>query len=399
MNLILKTIFLSAGILLSTLQMYGVGSRIAYADAFATARGNAFTATADSASAVFYNIAGLTQLEGSDVQANVYAFSASHTFSGEFVGNAESDDDYQPLPNFFAAHKFKDEPFAIGLGIYAPFALGVDWGEDAPFAPLGYESDLAYVKNHIALAWQITKTFSVGMGISYDDADITLKTTGPLGTFTGDDQTVGHALSLLWQPSKNHSFGLNYQAATKMTFDGKQKDFLIPGVGLFSSNATAELDFPESIVAGYSWRPNDKWNIEFNVDWTNWDKVDDLIISNDVYTTPVALNWESAFLYEIGVTRYFENGWNVSMGYTYAENAIPAGDFSPLVPDADRNFLNIGIGREYAEFYWQIAYQFTFDTKRTLSQTPTSATDPAILTNGEYDLESQSLAFSIGYKF
>lgn len=136
-----------------------------------------------------------------------------------------------------------------------------------------------------------------------------------------------------------------------------------------------------------------------NVDWTNWDKVNDLVMTNAYYFAPVALNWESAFLYEIGATRYFDNGWNVSAGYTYAENAITENDFTPLVPDANRNFLNFGVGREYDNFSWQLVYQFSFDTKRTISNTPTSATDPALLTNGEYDLQSQSIAFSIGYKF
>lgn len=384
---------------ISFLEVNAVGSRIAYIDAFATARGNAFTATADAPSAVFYNIGGLTQLEGTQVQANVYAFSAEHTFSGEFVSDAKADNHFQPLPNFFAAHKIKNQPFAIGFGMYAPFALGVDWGADAPFAAVGYRSELAYVKHAFALAWKVTDTLSVGIGVSYDNADISLKTAGPLGSIEGDDQTIGHSLSIRWQPSEHHAFGLNYQAATELTFKGHQTNFEVPSFGFFSDSAEADLDFPESITFGYSWRPNEWWNVEFNIDWTNWDKVDDIKITNSFYTTSVPLNWESAFLFDIGATRYFENGWNISVGYTYVENAVSEDDFTPLVPDTNRNFLNVGCGRQYDRFSWQLAYQLSFDTKRTLSNTPTSLSDPSLLTNGEYDLQSQSLAFSVAYKF
>src|SRR5271157_2224104 len=41
-------------------------------DAFATARGEAFVATADNPSAIYYNPAGITQLEGNNLRAGVY---------------------------------------------------------------------------------------------------------------------------------------------------------------------------------------------------------------------------------------------------------------------------------------------------------------------------------------
>ena len=65
--------FLSAVILAgSTSTLWGTGFRVPDQDAFATARGEAFVATADNPSAIYYNPAGLTQLEGQNLRGGVY---------------------------------------------------------------------------------------------------------------------------------------------------------------------------------------------------------------------------------------------------------------------------------------------------------------------------------------
>src|SRR5436190_18009123 len=51
---------------------YGLGIRIADQDARATARGNAFTATADNPSAIYYNPAGITQLYSPDLNSPAF---------------------------------------------------------------------------------------------------------------------------------------------------------------------------------------------------------------------------------------------------------------------------------------------------------------------------------------
>src|SRR5262245_56879978 len=51
--------------------VFGIGFRIPNQDAEAIARGNAFVATADNPSAIYYNPAGITQLEGHNAQIGV----------------------------------------------------------------------------------------------------------------------------------------------------------------------------------------------------------------------------------------------------------------------------------------------------------------------------------------
>ncbi len=397
MNLNQKLALLAGLSLAGTVTTHAAATRVAYIDAFATARGNAFTATADNASAVFYNGAGLTQLEGTQIHGSVYAISADYS-ADTLLGKDAMDDDFQAVPSAFVSHNLKDSPLAFGFGVYSPFALGSDWGSDAAFTldpSIPYEADLVYTKYHAVVAWQVTETLSLAAGVSYDDSDVEIKTNAL--KFDADDDTVGFSLSALWQPSVKHSFGLNYQAKTEVTYDGDttlHDPYFTPFSGKYKTEA--DLTFPESIVFGYSYRPNEKWNIEFNVDWTNWDRVDDLTIEGlpgFLPTPSYELDWESAFIWELGATRYFENGWNVSAGYTYVESAVPDQGFLPIVPDADRHFFALGVGRDYGNFYWQATYQYTYADDRKVSGSGHPTVD------GDYDLDSQAVACSVGYRF
>ncbi len=397
MNLNQRLLLLTGLSLASTLTSHAAATRIAYVDAFATARGNAFTATADNASAVFYNGAGLTQLEGTQIHGSVYAVSLDYS-ADTTLGNDDMDDDFQAVPSAFVSHNLKDTPFAMGFGIYSPFALGSDWGSDANFTldpSVPYEADLAYTKYHAVLAWQVTETLSLSAGASYDETDVKLKANAL--KFDANDDTVGFSLAAMWRPSEKHSFGLNYQAKTEVTYDGNttlHPEFFGPFAGKFKTEA--DLTFPESIVFGYSYRPNEKWNIEFNVDWTNWDRVDDLTIEGLnplIGDISYDLDWESAFIWELGVTRYFDKGWNVSAGYTYIENAVPDQGFLPIVPDSDRHAFAVGVGRDYGNIYWQLAYQYIYASDRGVSGNDKPTVD------GDYDLDSQAVAFSVGYRF
>src|ERR1700728_1659134 len=68
-----------------------VGFRLPNQDPEAIARGNAFVATADNPSAIYYNPAGITQLEGQNVSAGLYLISTAGKFEATSGATAETD--------------------------------------------------------------------------------------------------------------------------------------------------------------------------------------------------------------------------------------------------------------------------------------------------------------------
>src|SRR5437867_13203196 len=111
-------------------RLNGLGVRVPDQGAIATARGNAFVATADNPSAIYYNPAGITQFEGNEVQAGVYAITLQSTYTSAATGKkTDSNREFQGVPQIYYTHSFSPFPLSAGLGLYAPYGLSLNWPE------------------------------------------------------------------------------------------------------------------------------------------------------------------------------------------------------------------------------------------------------------------------------
>jgi len=54
------------------------------------------------------------------------------------------------------------------------------------------------------------------------------------------------------------------------------------------------LDFPQIVTGGVPFRPTTNWNIEVDIDWTDWDTVKTAPIDR---VGALQLHWQSSFLY------------------------------------------------------------------------------------------------------
>src|SRR6266404_4508730 len=75
-----------------------VGFRLPNQDPEAIARGNAFVATADNPSAIYYNPAGITQIQGQNLRAGVYLVSAGIEYESPSGIKATANSDFKPVP-------------------------------------------------------------------------------------------------------------------------------------------------------------------------------------------------------------------------------------------------------------------------------------------------------------
>jgi long-chain fatty acid transport protein len=382
-------------------KLSAVGFRLPNQDPDAIARGNAFAATADDPSAIYYNPAGITQLEGQNLRAGIYAVSAGIKYNNSSGGSATANSDLQPVPQIYYACSFTNVPVSIGLGIYAPYGLALDWGNNAPFNTIGESGKVLYLCFNPIVAWRVTKTLSIGGGptINYSQAtlDQAITPTGGQSKVTGDGTDVGFNVGILWQPHPKWSFGVNYRSATTINYKGTASQSGAPFSPFFpsSTSSSAAIRYPQYIVGGISFRPTPVWNLEFDLDWTDWHDVKQINVNNTPFgNTVILLNYRSSFMYEFGVTRQLGNGWFASVGYFYSENSSPDANFNPLIPDADLQLGGIGFGHRGKRWDWSAAYQFGYDGGRTVTG---DTTNPSA--NGTYKTFNNAVNVAVTLKF
>jgi len=357
----------------------------------AVGKGNAFVATANTAAAVYYNAAGLSQIDASSVQVGFYAI-AIDTEARVAGGKFDLDDDIQVVPQIYSAFRL-NEKVVLGLGINSPFGLSSDWGNDTTFNTTATSSELEYATVWAVASYQVNECFSVGGGLGFHHADIDLRRS--LGfpdsefSFQGEDQAISWTVSALWQPSEKHSFGAVYRSKTDFTLEGKVN--IVPL--LPQNNGQVDFSTPATFAVGYSYRPNKRWNIEVNVEWVNWDDFGTLILEQDgAPDTPIPFEWEDSFVYSIGAEYDFGNGYLGRVGYNFIESSQPDEFYNPGIADADRHWLTLGIGHKGESWSWDAAYQYAFSDRDV-----DSALDPSV--NGDYKTRAHSFSLTARYDF
>ncbi len=386
-----------AGLILlqSPLRVLGLGDRIANQDAEAIGRGNAFVATADNPAALYYNPAGITQLEGQNLQVgalvylNIYADYLSP--SGEHFENNHK---ILPVPNVDYVFTPKDQPFSFGLGIYAPFGLGMEWPDNAPFRDAGIKAQLTYLTINPVVAWKPISSLSIAAGPTFNYSEAELIQGVIMSPyqfhFKGHDWGYGFNAGVLWQPHPMWSFGAKYFSPTTMDYDGTASFNPNPGFLPQPTLTKSHLNFPQMVVGGVSFRPTTNWNFEVDVDWADWDRVKNLTIDN-IGVLP--LNWQSSFFYEFGITRQLGKGYYASVGYFFSQASTPDQYYTPLVPDTDLHIGSLGGGYKGEHWTWAFALQIIGGSYRNIQ----NSVDPTV--NGQYKLFTPTLSFSVGYHF
>jgi len=380
------------------------GFRLPDQDAFAAARGEAFAATADNPSAIYYNPAGITQLPGHQLRGGVYGLKLDVSYESPGGQSFDNEADLHAVPQLFYTYGAEKLPLAFGLGVYSPYGLSSEWPQDTGFRTLATQGRLTYVTVNPVAAWRITPQISIaaGLTVSYVDTDLQQGFATPLAgfgdtfKFQGNGVAVGFNAGVLWKPMEQLQFGVNYRSATSVDLDGTT-DLSSPQ---FNSNqgATAEFDFPQNVVFGVSWRPSPKWNLEFNLDWTDWSRLGTVTIKQPpLPDADLVLNWESSFYYEFGATRYLDHGWSVSAGYIFNENSVPDEYYQPLVADENRHFFSAGFGWQGGHLSVDFAYQFGYGPARTVTGSiPNQFGQTA---DGTYRFLSNAVMASVGWRF
>jgi len=371
--------------------IFALGIRLPDQDAFATARGNAFAATANDPAAIYYNPAGISQLDGANFSLGMYGITFASRYTSPAGSGINSQQEWGALPQTFSTLSFTNYHLAAGFGVYSPYGLTMEWPNKAPWSPFGQDGSITYIRANPVLAWQPCDTLSIAAGAMLDYSQAELKTSVPGISLHGRDTDVGFNAAILWHPLPKHFLGLTYRSATDMNYNGHVS---FQGLPFPSQAASLNFHLPQTLAGGYSFRPTTNWNLEVDADWSDWTSLRNAPIqTGPVPAGALSFNWKPSTIYEFGVTRYLGAGWRASGGYMFSENSVPDSSFNALIPDSDRHLFSVGVGKTCHHLSWDAAYQLGIGPSRSVS----GDINPA--DNGRYEFLCNAFSFNIAWHF
>lgn len=374
----------------------------------ASGMGNAYAgaaATAENASTIFFNPAGMTYLPDSQVVVALHAIRPSAKFnnngSRSVLGTALSTGDggdagsWAFLPNLYFAKALNDS-VRLGIGLNAPFGLKTEYDDGWTGRYHALKSELKTININPSVAFKVNDNVSLGAGLNYQRVSAQLSKAVDFGSvcvatllskapafvgqcaanginptasdgkskFEGDDWSWGFNLGAIIQVIPSTRVGLAYRSEIRhklegqATIKGEEVFNALPGflaalktglIGNFQdSDVEAKLDLPATFSASIFHHVNDNLDLMADATWTGWNSFQTLRVVRTSGTLSGATldvqpeNWENTMRYSVGASYRYNDSLKLRAGVAYDESPVSDKWLTPRIPDNNRTWLSFG---------------------------------------------------------
>lgn len=427
--------------------------------------GTAFAGTAaaaDDATTVYFNPAGLTQLDSIQVAGLASGIEITSEFQdsgsvaafGQPLGGGGGGDagDWNFVPSAYIAAPLTDK-LAIGLGVGAPFGLKLVYDEGWIGRFQALRSEIETINVNPSIAWQINDRLSIGAGVSYQrlQAELTnavnysaavaqgvqqLVAAGQLpaaaapgiiaanvglegaARVRGDDTGWGFNAGILFNASDATRIGITYRSAIEYEVGGTISFTApavvpnpigasiiaaasAPGAPLSSGSVSVDLKVPDSAVLALRHQLNRKVALLADVAWTGWSTVQELRVVRDTGVTASVTPelWNDVWRYALGATYELRPEVTLRAGVAYDNTPVPDATRTARLPDPDRTWTAVGM-RWQPSKAWVIdfAYAHLFSETVPLNQNAGSTAVSGLLL-GEQQSDIDIVSAQLIYRF
>lgn len=387
------------------------GFRLPDQDTAAMGMGGAFVGQADNPSAVWYNPAGITQLDGTRVSVGVLAIYPVMNHEN-MNGTTDVSERNVFLPvQLFATDKVNDR-VSLGLGITSPFGLSTNWSDSSATSNVATLSRVKTIDINPNIAYKINDGLSVAAGVDYMILQATMNKLLPIGNalfrLNGDGTGLGANAGVKYNATDQLNLGLSYRSRVKIKVDGTAE--VGAPLGL-SNSAQTEIILPDLIQFGASYKATEKLTLNADLDYTWWSTYDRLVIKSNTIlflssgTTDTSIDekdWKNTWAIRIGGQYKLSEQWKLRAGYVYDQSPVPSDRFDTRVPDADRQGITIGTGYTSGNITIDASYMYLHFKNRTISNSiagQPSGSAPIASLDGTYKSVGHLAGITVAYKF
>jgi len=389
----------------------------------ASGLGNAYAgsaAVADNASTIYYNPAGMTQLQAREFSVGLAAVNASFKFnnSGSQAGllnNAGDGGDgggWGYPPNGYLSWALTKDLY-IGLGVGAPFGLKTEYDNPWIGAAQSRKFEITTVNINPSIAYRVNEMISVGAGVSWQRLEAeyvrTVSTflTSQTATLNLDDDAWGWNVGVLFNISPSTKVGLSYRSTINYSTTG---DIQVTGPNntvnrAGSSSAKADIKLPDTFILSATQVLSDRWELLGDISWTGWSsipQVDIIRSSNTNLFVPGVVgqasgataqtldtNFNDTWRFALGANYKFDEAWKLKFGIAYDQTPVPDAEHRLVsLPDNDRTWFAAGAQwkpNKTSALDFGVAYLYLSSPDINNNQNTLSPTTTRGLVRGSYD--------------
>jgi long-chain fatty acid transport protein len=411
------SIFMAAvlGIAVCFSTSFAAGFRLPDQDTAALGMAGAFVGQADSPAAVWYNPAGMIQLDGTRISGGVIGIYPVLTHENNTVNAGTTDvserDIHLPV-HLYATHRLNDN-IVFGLGVNNPFGLSTDWDPASSTRYVATFSKVVTTEVNPNIAYKLNDNMSVAFGVAYVQLRATLEKTVNLGglspafdrnfRLSGDGDGWGLNAAALYKIAPSVNVGLSYRSRVKINVDGDAG--LTGGPSATSATGQTSITLPDLIQLGVSYEASDKLTVNADIDYTMWSTYDRIVVtsSNPLFNATDEKQWHDVWCLRVGGQYQLSDQWKLRIGYVYDKNPVGESRFETRTPDSDRQGITIGTGYAIGNTTVDLAYLYLRFNNRTidssLADNDANPFTPDNSLNGTYKSKAHLAGITIGYKF
>ena len=388
----IRSVHIAVGTALALASGQTLASGFALLEQSASRLGTAFAGTAaaaDDATTLFYNPAGMMNLDGVQVTAVASGIGLSSEFTnsnsqpalGQTLGGDGGDaGGFHGIPALYVAVPFTKD-LAAGFAFNVPFGLTLEYDDDWMGRFQAIKSEIQTYNFNPSLAFRLNDHISLGFGLSYQRilAELTnaVNYTAVIGSVSpalvpsnlglegdlvvrGDDSAWGFNAGVLFEFSERTRLGLSYRSSIHYEVDGTVNftppipttlagtaivaGASAPGNQLSDGGATVQLELPDIATASFFQAIGDRAELLVDIAWTGWSSVQylNVVRDNGVVLSSTPELWEDTWRYALGMTWKLSDAWKLRGGVAYDETQVPDSTRTARLPDTERTWVAIG---------------------------------------------------------
>ncbi|HEX8964199.1 MAG TPA: outer membrane protein transport protein [Rhodocyclaceae bacterium] len=337
-------------------------------------------AVAENAGTVYFNPAGMTQLQGRNLSVGVAMVDTSYVFhngasasTGVLTGDNKDGGATGYIPNFnYSMPIAKDLYFGLGIG--APFGLKTDYGSSWMGSAQSISFEVKTINVNPSLAYKLNDTVSLGFGVDWQKLNAKYKrnvgtvnapgvsdTAGLTALLDVSDDTWGWNAGILLNLSPATKVGISYRSAMKYTATGNialsNADGSATATGTLaglnaaggSSNVAASIKLPDTWIFSATQKLNDQWEMLGDLSWTGWSSIPkiDIVRTSGAASGAIAqtlvTDFRDTWRAALGANYKYSDTTKLKFGIAYDQTPVKgAATRMVSLPDNNRWWLSFG---------------------------------------------------------